>query len=612
MTQFFALIWDFRDSLQSSFAELVARRIRASPERWQRTFESPGLVIFQLASPWSQDVPHHVLSSGHGLVAGTLFRRIADGSASRFCRSFTQRESDEIRATRARALVDDYWGAYVAFVRGEQPGEVSILRDPSGAIPCYVAEHEGAFMAFSCAHDCLKFCDLPFSVDWQIAAALVAGVPSQTPRTIAREVMEVQPGESVSILGSRLQRCFHWDAVSIAAAEVIEDSAHAIRELRLTVTACVQAWASCHSRIIHSLSGGLDSSIVLACLKTAPSAPDVTCLNVYSEHPEGDERRYARKAMAEHGYPLIERLLRPEAVNLRATEGAVPSLSAPSYSLELLHGPFETELAKHRSASTFLQGAGGDQVFLQVGGDQIAADYVSRHGPRLQLLRVAHDSAVLTKSTLWSAARRGLANGLRAQRWRTKLAAHSGTEFVRPDVLCATEQLESSLLHPLIRAAKGIPEGKLFHIFLTISPPGFSRPFLEHDRPPIVFPLLSQPVQELCLRIPTYVLLSGGWDRSIARQAFADALPAEIALRRGKGGGALLLGQIFEANLPYIRAALLDGVLVREGILDSQRLERYFRERQSGLELAPQRVLMLWEREMFVRQWATGRYPAAA
>ena len=51
-----------------------------------------------------------------------------------------------------------------------------------------------------------------------------------------------------------------------------------------------------------------------------------------------------------------------------------------------------------------------------------------------------------------------------------------------------------------------------------------------------ISPLFSQPLVELCLRIPTYVLTHGGWDRAVARRAFYDDLPPEIRNRRHKGG----------------------------------------------------------------------------
>src|SRR3546814_15687375 len=53
---------------------------------------------------------------------------------------------------------------------------------------------------------------------------------------------------------------------------------------------------------------------------------------------------------------------------------------------------------------------------------------------------------------------------------------------------------------------------------------------------PQITPLLSQPIVELCLSIPTWQWVRGGRDRAVARAAVADLLPALIAQRRTKGG----------------------------------------------------------------------------
>src|SRR3546814_5721791 len=62
---------------------------------------------------------------------------------------------------------------------------------------------------------------------------------------------------------------------------------------------------------------------------------------------------------------------------------------------------------------------------------------------------------------------------------------------------------------------------------------------------PVIHPLLSQPVIEHCLAIPTWLQCAGGCDRSIARQAFKPDLPAKVIERRGKGSPQGFIYQIF-------------------------------------------------------------------
>jgi asparagine synthase (glutamine-hydrolysing) len=102
---------------------------------------------------------------------------------------------------------------------------------------------------------------------------------------------------------------------------------------------------------------------------------------------------------------------------------------------------------------------------------------------------------------------------------------------------------------------------------------------------------MSQPLIELCLRIPTYVSIAGGYDRSVARRAFASEVPMQIIRRRAKGGVNRHNTNMLDANLEFIRAVLLEGLLVREGLLDRQRLEQYLSRETSPADFEYHEIL---------------------
>ena len=80
---------------------------------------------------------------------------------------------------------------------------------------------------------------------------------------------------------------------------------------------------------------------------------------------------------------------------------------------------------------------------------------------------------------------------------------------------------------------------------------------------------------ELCLRIPAYVLLSGGTDRAVERAAFSDVLPEPIKRRQNKAAVATTLMAKIRESLPFLSGLLHDGILVKEGILDRSALTPY-------------------------------------
>src|SRR5690606_38378906 len=79
-----------------------------------------------------------------------------------------------------------------------------------------------------------------------------------------------------------------------------------------------------------------------------------------------------------------------------------------------------------------------------------------------------------------------------------------------------------------------------------------------------VYPLCSQAVVELCLRIPSYTLMHGGCSRGLAREAFKADLPGEIFSRYWKDAGQSLAYQLIRESGAAIREFLLDGILIQK------------------------------------------------
>jgi asparagine synthase (glutamine-hydrolysing) len=132
----------------------------------------------------------------------------------------------------------------------------------------------------------------------------------------------------------------------------------------------------------------------------------------------------------------------------------------------------------------------------------------------------------------------------------------------------------------------------------------------EVERTPV---LMSQPLIELCLRIPSYVWITGGRDRAIARRAFEPVLPALIVRRQQKGAIDRHNLRIFDTNEAYLREMLLDGLLVKAGLLDRTRLESYLARGASHAGFEYNDVLRHHLcTEVWLRRWSESRQRAAA
>ncbi len=127
------------------------------------------------------------------------------------------------------------------------------------------------------------------------------------------------------------------------------------------------------------------------------------------------------------------------------------------------------------------------------------------------------------------------------------------------------------ILHPWVDAAGHLPNSKQRQIFHIVDTQNFYH--TPNHYADIVHPLISQPIIELCLQIPSYVLSYGGVDRALVRDAFDGLVPRDILRRTSKGTTTGYHSSLLLKNLTKIRELVLDGLLVSEGLLDKQRTE---------------------------------------
>ncbi len=572
MFRYLGLAWNVNSESQRKAARALLRQVKQLDPEWGVAVDLPGLAVCY-AGTRLPVTDKHALADGHGVVLGTLFHR-ADGEPMR--REpvvLDTRETARIVSTGGGYLTTRYWGHYVGFVQEEPAGRTWIIRDPLGSLPCFVTEHDGVQLIFSRLEECVQL-GLRFSVNWPyVAAHLLVDGPIECVETGLNEVTAIRPGERLEVHGDSTTRKFLWHPHRVATADVIEDLEEATVAMRRVVRQAVHAWAACHDTILHRLSGGLDSAIVLSCLIDAPTRPHVTCMNYYSSGSDSDEREYARVASARARRELVEQP-RNEAVRLESILDVAKSPRPARYLYALDHGRLEATRARERGATAVFSGEVGDAIFYQNPVLPAATDFAWRRGVHPALWTVALDVAHLQGVSIWRVLRGAiLAGAITKRRWDLR------TDVTRYRVLVERSiredrALDERFCHPWLIKSDTVPPGKLWQLFcIATTHVPFYDPFAAPGDPDGVTPLLSQPVVELALRIPTYVHVTGGWDRSVARRAFLHDLPREIATRRTKGGMEEHVKETLAKNITFVREMLLDGALVGRGMLDRKKLE---------------------------------------
>ncbi|HUF07957.1 MAG TPA: asparagine synthase-related protein [Rhodothermales bacterium] len=175
--------------------------------------------------------------------------------------------------------------------------------------------------------------------------------------------------------------------------------------------------------------------------------------------------------------------------------------------------------------------------------------------------------------------------------------------FEAPSILAAEARAASSdvYIHPWICMAERVPASKIKFIFDLVDTQLFYlRPYAPADQ---IHPLISQPIVECCLRIPSYEMALDGVSRGLVRRAFRDALPAKVADRRSKGTTTSYFNQLLLKHLPDARELLLEGRLVQARVLDRPVLEKQLSEHSLIRGGGFRSVLDAVRAEAWLRAW---------
>lgn len=585
--RYIALIWQANQADQTECARVLGSRLSSDSIQWRGVNCQEGLRVFHTETPQGSD-RCHALNAGAGVVLGTLFSRGGVDSGAfdlGGCGTVASIETEPLESSGGRWMIESCWGRYVAIFHHTSDQSQRIVRDPSGTMPCLMTSFQSITLVFSHPEDLIRLKALTPRPNWRYVALHAAFPQINGRETALQGVTEVCAGECISLREGRRSHTFLWHPARFAqrAALLDRDSvSDCAPRVYSTAKRCVHAWASRHQNILHSLSGGLDSAVVLACLTSTPHRPTVTALNYYTDSARGDERRYARAAATQAHIELLEHKIRSEVDLSRLLEvrlGARPGF----YLTSVQFSDVECRAAVEYGATALFTGGWGDQLFYRSRNDYPALDSVRRYGFSGAGLLAIRDSAAMTGTTWWRVFRRVLRNRTRQPALLPMLVRRTSDSLVCSEVGQSIREPEE-LIHPWLQDTAEIPIGKLWHLFLLSGPVDLQRPFSnEHaQEPDLVAPLRSQPLIEACLEIPTYVLTAGGADRPVPRVAFQHEIPEIISRRLSKG----LIDESFQGvirhNRRFVRELLLDGLLVKERILDATRVERVLSDAESS------------------------------
>ena len=491
---------------------------------------------------------------------------------------------------RAERLLDQVWGGYIAVF--DDADHVEILRDPSGAAPAYWLCEDDLTVVGSDIETFVEMGLLRPRLDWSAIGAMMAYPQVRAARTGLDQVHELLPGQLLNVRTGRPQGAIlawsPWRFTSSDVAILDRDAAKAA--LEATIRSSVSAWAGQYSKILLELSGGLDSSIIAASLRVSGHAVD--CVNIVTPTAEGDERRFAQ--LAAEGHRLHERPVTPQGVDIRrARRGRLARPGAHAL-LRPIEAAF-VETARAVGADAFFSGLGGDNVFCSLSSAAPASDALLTAGPGRRFFTALGDLSHLHACTTWTAGQLAVRKAFRS--------GSMGRLPADTSFLAAGSTPARPPRHPWMTAPTFALPGKHDHIRSLLLAQAYLDRYEHVTEGPVVYPLLSQPIVELCLRIPTWLWIANGQNRAMARDAFSAVLPEAIVRRRSKGGLNAFVAAVFEDNLAALGDQLIGGRLDTAGLLDAPSICAVLANPGAAPGKALFRLLQLADVEAWARTW---------
>ncbi len=485
-------------------------------------------------------------------------------------------------------------------------------RDRAGEKPLYYHEGPDDIVFASELKSLLARADVPRKLDLEALDLFLTYEFILAPRTIFEGVSKLPPAHAMSVEGGKVTTWAYWRAPEGVEEGRSEESW--AKELRETLGAAVRSQMMSDVPLGAFLSGGIDSSTVVALMAEASSRP-VKTFNIAFREGSYDESSYAREIANLFGCEHREETITPDVVAL--FDRLVVHLDEPFADVSLFPTYLVSELAS-REVKVVLSGDGGDELFA--GYDWYVADRLARTLSRFPGPRALGALESLSERFPESAKKKGLVNkvkrflagasappALQHYRWLVHLPAEEKAELYSLGLRASLGGADAS---SPVTALFGDGRSDLlnrqlhadFKLFLA------DDILVKVDRMSMATslearaPFLDRNVIELAFRMPGSLKLRGYRRKHILKRAMADKLPSRILNRRKEGFSIPMKNWLRGELRPLLESLLSRERIEARGLFEWPAVERRMREHLSGRrnhahQLFPLMVFERWAEE---------------
>jgi len=496
---------------------------------------------------------------------------------------------------KGEKMLEDLRGMFAFAIWDVRRRELLLARDRMGKKPLYWAI-AGNWLAFASELKSLRaHPGIRAEVDADALRLLLALQYIPSPRTPFRGVNKLPPGHLLTVRGGRTEVKRWW---RLSPRDGGADYAGAVREVRRKLEESVRMRLLSEVPLGALLSGGLDSSAVVALMAGMGSGP-VKTFTVAFDTPGGKaDAECARMVAARYRTEHLELPVGEEEA-LSCADAVFSSLDEPILDPACLPTYLVSRLARQK-VTVALTGEGGDESFagyLRYRLARMPAFPVPGARPLVDALEDAGLARARTAKAVWAATEKpGYARHLYSA---MAFAPGRYRRLFGPAGLDAA----SAVFRPLFESYGG-PD-RLNRTLAADLETWLSDDLLQKvDRMSMAVsleartPLLDHTLQEYLHGLPGSFKLGGGSSKRIFRDAVRNLLPPEI-LSRKKVGFEPPWGEWFRGRLREpLRDALASSSFASFGFIDRRQAARladaHERTGKFGLEMFCLYALAEW------------------
>jgi asparagine synthase (glutamine-hydrolysing) len=433
-------------------------------------------------------------------------------------------------------------------------------------------------------------------------------VPS--PRTIFRGIRKLPPASYLlcSLDGGEPEVHRYWDVhmapnLRLKESDWIDSLDHTLREaVKIHLVSDVPLGAF--------LSGGLDSSSVVACMAQA-SAGRVKTFSIGFDEADFDELAYARQVASRYGTDHVEMIVKPDVMSVlprlswQFDEPFADASAVPTYCV--------AKIARDH-VTVALSGDGGDESFA---GYRRYAEAMSRHRwmdapplsatkPLLRLIAAAHPLQARGHDFVEVL---GLEPLARYHRQMTYQRPSTLAGLLNPDVTAGTAPRVTPEAFGRLAGESGSKDYLSTLQYLDIRQYLPEDILTKVDRTTMLtslearVPLVDHVLMEHAATIPSGLKLRDGIGKYILKQTMRPHLPGDILSRRKMGFGVPLAKWFREDLRDFSGEILADGRTRQRGILNPDAVDRLLRLHLSGRRDHSAQLWSIICFELWCRTW---------